>query len=693
MPSLCYLLASTDMWGGVKIVFEQAEQLAARGFDVTIASLDEGPDWYDLQVPLVTAPDFGGRNLPPADCYIGTFWTTVAAAHDTGLGIGAHLIQGYEGALAPSEDQRRRIDFVYGLKTVKLAVSPHLAATVRSKFGESCRTVRNGIDGALFHDRGRSEAGGRVRVAVPGPFEIDCKGIPVALGALAQLRREGRPFEIVRISSAPQTERERALCPADEYHHRIPAEEVAEVLRSCQIVVSASTDAEGFGLPPMEALACGCAAVLSDIPAYRDFGAAVGGWDEYCSFVVPGDTDGFAGAIRDLVDDDARRAALVESGTALGRRYTWDEVGPELAQEMTSMLDAERERWAVRNERMVPGESDLLTEKMHEQRYEFARRYASGRRALDAGCGVGYGSFAMAESGAVSVKALDYSEAALAYARERYPHPAIEWTYGDLFSIPWGADSADLVTCFEVFEHVERPDELVSRLSACLSDEGLALISTPNRTVYSPEGEPQYVHHIREYEIDEFDAILRAYFDGVEIHGQRLEPGGLAIGSPQPTVDMTYVSVCSSPRVPRATERFELLSTLDTDSGVEEWRPLLRAWCETFRPEDPATLVLVAGDVASAEGRILAALAEWGLDPEAIPDVLVEASTNPLVHWARNLPAASAAVPLGVDASRQRRLADCFGVVTVDDPAPARLSELASAWRAGAGAGVAVSAG
>src|SRR3954453_9524282 len=141
--SLCYLLASTDLWGGVKIVFEQAEQLAAHGFDVTIASQDEGPDWYDLGVPLVPVPDFVGRNLPPADCYIGTFWTTVAAAHDTGLGIGAHLIQGYEGALATSEPQRRRIDFVYGLKTVKIAVSPHLAAMVTSRFGEPCRTVRN----------------------------------------------------------------------------------------------------------------------------------------------------------------------------------------------------------------------------------------------------------------------------------------------------------------------------------------------------------------------------------------------------------------------------------------------------------------------------------------------------------------------------------------------------------------------
>jgi len=47
-------------------------------------------------------------------------------------------------------------------------------------------------------------------------------------------------------------------------------------------------------------------------------------------------------------------------------------------------------------ERVIPGQvnDDLWSE--HIARYAYARRYAEGRRALDAGCGTGYGSAELA---------------------------------------------------------------------------------------------------------------------------------------------------------------------------------------------------------------------------------------------------------------------------------------------------------
>ena len=49
-------------------------------------------------------------------------------------------------------------------------------------------------------------------------------------------------------------------------------------------------------------------------------------------------------------------------------------------------------------ERVIPGQvnDDLWSE--HVARYAYARRYAEGRRALDAGCGTGYGSAELAQS-------------------------------------------------------------------------------------------------------------------------------------------------------------------------------------------------------------------------------------------------------------------------------------------------------
>jgi glycosyltransferase involved in cell wall biosynthesis/GT2 family glycosyltransferase len=322
----------------VKVVFEQSHALAAEGFDVVIVTLDDGPSWFDLRVPLRTVPDFEAQHLPAADVYVGTFFTTVPPAAAAGRGIAAHLVQGYEGDQTHEDRVRRYIEAVYALPTAKLAISPQLAEIVEERFHQRCRIVRNGIDTTLFHAGERALAT-TPRIVVPGHFDVECKGVPVALQALRILRDQGRQFEVVRISASPQSGAERAILAADAYHHRLEAREVAEVLRSSEIVVSASTAAEGFGLPALEGMACGCASVLSDIPSYRGFAEAVGGWTDYAAFVErERGPDAFATAITALLDDPARRAMLGAAGAELAAHYGWDAVGPELAETFRSLL-------------------------------------------------------------------------------------------------------------------------------------------------------------------------------------------------------------------------------------------------------------------------------------------------------------------------------------------------------------------
>src|SRR5947208_2883717 len=43
----------------------------------------------------------------------------------------------------------------------------------------------------------------------------------------------------------------------------------------------------------------------------------------------------------------------------------------------------------------------------HESIYRFFTMHASGKRVLDAGCGAGYGSYALAQAGALSVQGVD----------------------------------------------------------------------------------------------------------------------------------------------------------------------------------------------------------------------------------------------------------------------------------------------
>ena len=69
-------------------------------------------------------------------------------------------------------------------------------------------------------------------------------------------------------------------------------------------------------------------------------------------------------------------------------------------------------------ERIVPDETARGIVAIHLRRYAFAQAYCEGKEVLDAACGVGYGSVALAETAARVVGA-DVDANAIAYARGR----------------------------------------------------------------------------------------------------------------------------------------------------------------------------------------------------------------------------------------------------------------------------------
>jgi SAM-dependent methyltransferase len=162
--------------------------------------------------------------------------------------------------------------------------------------------------------------------------------------------------------------------------------------------------------------------------------------------------------------------------------------------------------------RYVPQEMEgELVEAEHLARYWWASGLAAGRRVLDAGCGLGYGSGMLAAGGAKEVTGVDLAEEVVAAARAAVPEARFET--GDVRSLPFADDSFDLVVCFEVIEHVADQEATLDELRRVLAPGGALAISSPNREQYVP-GNP---HHVRELTTAELETLLKARFAEVRL--------------------------------------------------------------------------------------------------------------------------------------------------------------------------------
>jgi glycosyltransferase involved in cell wall biosynthesis/SAM-dependent methyltransferase len=163
-------------------------------------------------------------------------------------------------------------------------------------------------------------------------------------------------------------------------------------------------------------------------------------------------------------------------------------------------------------ERIVPEadncEPTFASKMYHEHvaRYFFASQLVRGRSVLDVGCGVGYGSKTLIERGAASVLAFDLSDASISHARQFYGAPGLEFRTGDATDFDFGR-RFDVVTCFELIEHVDDQDGVFRSIARHLAPGGLVVVSTP-RALETKRTD----FHAHEYSYEEFRATFERHF-------------------------------------------------------------------------------------------------------------------------------------------------------------------------------------
>jgi len=339
--------------GGLKVAYEYANELAARGYEVSVihprslrsmtrrknplgrvreAALNgrnyfsprSGLGWQPLRdsVRLLFVREPTAKSIPDADVVFATAWQTAeyVAEYPAKKGRKFYLVMDFPPWIAPKEV----LEQTWSWPLMKITISKWLYDQVRDA-GRPSTEVANVPIGINFNRFNiEHEIAGRKKKILMLYSNAASKGSEDGLKALAICRSRHPDLEVELFG--PAFRRRPPNLPVwASYRGNIPDGELRKLYNGNRIYVCSSL-AEGFALPPAEAMACGCAVATTDCGGNREF--AFDGDNALIS--PPGDADALARNILRLLEDDELRIRLATRGRDLIRKFTWQAATDQL---------------------------------------------------------------------------------------------------------------------------------------------------------------------------------------------------------------------------------------------------------------------------------------------------------------------------------------------------------------------------
>ena len=308
--------------GGEAVLYEMARALSRAGCTVNFL---HGPAWPNRidsldRVPSVAVgdgvhhvlfDDLRDPALPSGDVIFNS-------SAPRRLGLPATIVQGYRML---SEEWERDAFRAPGPKICVASWLQDVGATY-GVAPHQLLHVAPGLDHDRFRQRSPLEHRSIDVVVLHHPHRE--KGWPTAQAMLAELRSRRPDARLVVFGRTLDDRVPAGVEVVDSPDQRRLAE---EIYADTRVFVQASRN-EGFGLTPVEAMACGAALVTTDCGGSRDY--ALPG---ITADVVPiDDPPALVDAVDRLLGDEERRLRYAAAGMAHVEKFDWDLSGMRLAE-------------------------------------------------------------------------------------------------------------------------------------------------------------------------------------------------------------------------------------------------------------------------------------------------------------------------------------------------------------------------
>ncbi|MBK8549616.1 MAG: glycosyltransferase family 4 protein [Ignavibacteria bacterium] len=326
--------------GGFKIVYEYANRLAEKGHIVNLIhpsytfkesalnntkyflryyqrKLDKSynPDgWFQLdpKVNSLWIREISNDNVPDGDVLIATAWRTVTCSQNLERSKGEkfYFIQHHETWNGPEDE----VNATWKMPFKKIVISGWLK-DIADSMGEKAYYVPNAFDFSEFGIDVLPENRDRNKVMMLYN-DLEFKGSEYGLQAFKKLKADFPELEIT-LFGVPQKP---DGLPGWMKYYQTPERLLLRKLYNDSSVFLSPSLAEGFPLPPAEAMMCGAALACTDIGGHREYARD----NETAILFKPKDSDEVVNALKKLLSDDESRIRLAYKGNEFIKQFTWE---------------------------------------------------------------------------------------------------------------------------------------------------------------------------------------------------------------------------------------------------------------------------------------------------------------------------------------------------------------------------------
>lgn len=338
--------------GGFRVMYEYANRLAQLGYKVHITyplktkfmeyrwsypirwllSRIEGfsaDEWFPFRKEITRSyiKEVSDKYIDEADVIITTWWST---AMDVGKlsdskGKKINLIQGYE-------DWEGHVDLLHATydmpRVTNVVVASYLKEIVNKYTNKPVYFISNAIDNRKFKVKDSIEDRNLATVCMVYSTQ-EIKGSQYGIEALRIVKKKYPQLKVDLFGVCPEPDD----LPSWMAYFRNPSDLSDLYNRNAIFITNSLT--EGFGLVSVEAMACGCALICTDILGHREY--AVDG--ETALLVPVKDPDKMAERIINLIEDNDYRKELAQRGNAYIQGFSWDRAVVKMNDLIKQVLD------------------------------------------------------------------------------------------------------------------------------------------------------------------------------------------------------------------------------------------------------------------------------------------------------------------------------------------------------------------